>query len=349
MNKLETYLNKKSKESGDLDFPGFKLHVHSKGKLVANLSVGTTYKYYDIASLTKIVFTTSVIMGLVEHKKISLKSKVQKILPWYKFANVSVGDLLNHSAGNEWWSPFYKSIDLCLSPEQKFQQMQRFCREAPLSKGDKAVYSDIDFYLLGAIIESVTEKPLLTVWKTYKEEFFKKSHLHFNYGNSPTFKKSDYAPTEKCLWRKKIVQGEVHDENAWAMGGVAPQAGLFGRIEDLSEWGLILREAFRNKKSLASPVIVKSFCKRSMSSSKGDWGYGFMKPSAKGSSAGELFSKDSVGHTGFTGTSLWFDSSRDLLVCILSNRVHLTRKNKGFVRLRPKLHDWTVQYLEGNI
>ena len=84
-----------------------------------------------------------------------------------------------------------------------------------------------------------------------------------------------------------------------------------------------------------------------MPRSCGDWAYGFMVPALKGSSAGEHFSKKSFGHTGFTGTSLWFDPERDLLLCLLSNRVHPSRSNQGFIRLRPKLHDWSVEYLEG--
>ena len=83
-----------------------------------------------------------------------------------------------------------------------------------------------------------------------------------------------------------------------------------------------------------------------MPAKRGDWGYGFMIPSLQGSSAGSLFSKKSFGHTGFTGTSLWFDPGRDLLVCLVSNRVHPTRKNRGFVSLRPLLHDWIVEFVE---
>ena len=85
---------------------------------------------------------------------------------------------------------------------------------------------------------------------------------------------------------------------------------------------------------------------RSLAKGKGDWGYGFMIPSEQGSSAGELFAKNSFGHTGFTGTSFWYDHQRDLFVGILSNRVHPSRKNKGFVRLRPQIHDWIVQKTE---
>ncbi|MCJ8277268.1 MAG: serine hydrolase [Bdellovibrionales bacterium] len=346
MKGLNKYLIDYSQKSGHLDFPGFRLQAFLNGQRIANIQVGQTYLYYDLASLTKILFTTSLFVDLVSEKKLSLATKVNQILPWYQYDHVKVGNLLNHSAGNTWWMPFYKKINLDFDPEQKFLQFQRLCRQAPITRNQKAVYSDIDFYLLGAIMEKVSEKPLIALWDDYKEKYLPKSRLHFNYKNKSLYKKESYAPTEKCSWRRKIMQGEVHDENAWAMGGVAPQAGLFGRIEDLSEWGLLMRQSYLGKKGFLNPEAFKKFSQRSLPSQRGDWAYGFMMPSQGGSSAGDYFSKKSVGHTGFTGISLWFDPVRDLLVTLVSNRVHPKRSQKGFVRLRPQLHNQIVEFIE---
>jgi CubicO group peptidase (beta-lactamase class C family) len=171
--------------------------------------------------------------------------------------------------------------------------------------------------------------------------------VDFHRGNRPLFPRKLYAPTEKDEWRKKTLQGEAHDENTWSLGGVAPHAGLFGPIEELSRWGLLLRRAMRGEKSNAfpSPQTVAKFTKRAIPKARGDWALGFMMPTKGSASCGPLFSPKSVGHTGFTGTSLWYDPTQDLLVTILSNRVHPTRENREFLQLRPKIHTWIAEEL----
>lgn len=348
MTRLNSYLKKQSLQSGFMDFPGFWLQAFYKGKKVANLKVGKTYNYYDFASITKVIFTTTYFMKAVTDKKVQLSQKVSSILPWYQHSLVKVADLLNHSAGNEWWMPYYKKIDRTLSLPQAYQQLEKLCQKAPRPHvGKRAVYSDLDFYLLGSIMQALENKPLQSIWLSLKKELYPKSTLHFNTHNKPYYSRSQYAPTEKCTFRKKQLQGEVHDENAWALGGVAPHAGLFGKISDLSQFGLLMRNFYfaKSQKTL-NPKVVKKFTSRSLSQKKGDWGYGFMLPAKQGSSAGEKMSKKSFGHTGFTGTSLWFDPEMDLLVCILSNRVFPTRKNRGFIKLRPWLHDQIYTYLK---
>ncbi len=348
MNSLEKELRQRALHSGDMDFQGFQMQVVSKGKLIINLKVGKTYPFYDFASLTKILFTVPWFMREYQCNKNILHKAVSEFIPWYPAKTVKVGELLNHSAGNTWWEPFYKKISGSLPPEQAFQQMERLCREAPREKKvARAVYSDIDFYLLGSIMQKVEAKPLQAIWMELKNQFYPCSHLHFNYGNKPLHPRKQYAPTEKCSWRGKVLQGEVHDENCWALGGMAPHAGLFGKIEDLTSYGFFLRQILRSKASVLRTSTLKNFSKRSLPKTKGDWGYGFMLPSQKGSSAGDLLSKNSFGHTGFTGNSFWFDSQRDLFVSLLSNRVHPTRENKGFIRLRPKIHNWIIELTEG--
>jgi CubicO group peptidase (beta-lactamase class C family) len=143
------------------------------------------------------------------------------------------------------------------------------------------------------------------------------------------------------------LQGEVHDENAWALGGVASHSGLFGDVQSVSNWALYLREAVLNGTRQLSPSVARLFSKRSLPKEKGDWAVGFMMPSAEGSSAGHRFSKSSIGHTGFTGTSFWWDPKADILVVLLSNRVYPTRENASFVKLRAVIHDMIYEELLG--
>jgi serine-type D-Ala-D-Ala carboxypeptidase len=348
MNLLESHLRDRVLKTDFFNFQGFKLQAFLKGKKIVDLKIGKTYPFYDIASITKIVFTTTYFMDAIDTKKIKYSDKVSYFLPWFSHSQILWTQLINHSAGNEWWQPFYKDINLKLSCEQKFQQMEKFCQLAPLGDAKKAVYSDLDFYLLGSIMQKIEGKPLIKVWQDLKSKFYSETDFHFNYDNKPLFAKNNYAPTENCPWRNKIIQGTVHDENAWSLGGIAPHAGLFGQIDDLAHFGLKLRQSYLNKKNnFVSHKTLKKFSQRSMPELRGDWALGFMIPSQKGSSAGDKFSRKSFGHTGFTGTSLWYDPQRDLLVCLLSNRVHPTRENQGFIQLRPRLHDWIIEELEG--
>lgn len=347
---LKAWFDEKIDESSLLDFPGFRLQAYQNGQEILNFSKGKVYDFYDLASLTKIIFTTTYFMDAIAQKKLKLFQPVQDFLPWYPHSHVRVSDLLNHSAGHSWWQPFYKKIDLSLSAEQRYQILESLVQKAPRSRSVKATYSDIDFFLLGSLMQVLESRPLSMVWLDVKEKYFSRTNLHFNpLQAKPLFHRLSYAPTEKCSWRKKILQAEVHDENAWALGGVGPHAGLFGSIDDVSDYGLWLRDLQMSRKSkrVIPTAIAKKFTRRSLPTRRGDWGYGFMLPSKKNSSAGHLFSKKSFGHTGFTGVSLWFDPMRDLLVCLISNRIHPSRKQQGFVKLRPLLHDWIVQFIEG--
>jgi serine-type D-Ala-D-Ala carboxypeptidase len=359
MNALEKKLkNLIDKETGgDLPSytPSLDIEVYSKGRKAAKLHMGKPAKYYDLASLTKILFSVSEFIQLVDQRKINLGDGVYQYLPWWPYKHVTIADVLSHSAGLGWWAPFYKlighkkaagKIQPRLKEAQAREVVRKFLSKLKLNKDKKAVYSDLDFLLLGFLIEAVTNKSLLDAWLALNKKLKLKS-LHFNFGNKPKYPRQQYAPTENCPWRKKVLQGEVHDDNTWSWGGVSSHAGLFGRIEDVSKWGLLLRKAYfsKNGSALGSHKTVRLFTKRAIPASRGDWALGLTLPSKKDSTSGKRFSKNSVGHTGFTGTSLWFDPERDLLVVICSNRVHPTRDNTKFRSLRPRIHDFIVQSL----
>ncbi len=317
--------------------PGIVVRVRKKGKLVADVRAGKTYKYYDLASLTKILFTNTTLMWAVESKKIRLNNDLEQLLPWFHHRNISIRQLLTHSAGLTWWKPIYKFTKLHSSVNEKWELLKKILNSEKPRQSKTALYSDLDYFLLAFVLERVFQKPLSEIFLE-TQDHLNLSGLHFNVLNCSVHSKNLYAPTESCPWRKKTLRGEVHDDNTWALGGVSTHAGLFGSMDDVDQWFLTLRNSYLGKGPLAKKT-VQTFWTRALPTSKGDWALGFMMPS-KSSSSGRYFSKKSVGHTGFTGTSFWYDPIQDFAVTILSNRVHPSRDNSTFAKLRPVIHDW---------
>jgi CubicO group peptidase (beta-lactamase class C family) len=242
--------------------------------------------------------------------------------------------------------PFYETVDLSLDWQQRRQWLYTRLQTAPCKRTGKAVYSDLGYMLLGFVLEAWSHRNLLDVWKDMKAGTYPESSLGFHLNNRPAHPVEQYAPTEVCPWRHKRLQGEVHDDNTWSLGGVSTHAGLFGSIDDLAEYGLTLRAQLLGLAGAkVHQATAQLFAHRAVAPEVGDWALGFMMPSPQRASCGRYFSPESIGHTGFTGTSLWYDPVRDLLVTILSNRVFGGRDNKAFLALRPQLHDWVVESL----
>lgn len=359
MNAFEKKLSSRiQSEVADLSeiTPGVVIDVWERGRRRGLVRVGKTYKYYDLASLTKIIFTATAALHYFSDHRRELKRPVREKLDWFVF-DATPFELLSHTAGLEWWLPIYKRVKGRMDPVLRWAQLERELAKLRLreevEKGDevKAVYSDPDMWMIGAFLREAAGFELLDLWDETASRVGVKE-IFFHPGNRPRFKRSLYAPTEKCPWRRKILRAEVHDENCWSLGGVSSHAGLFGTIEGVSQWGLGLRRAWlagasRRSRAgaFADPDLVRYFTARRIPRSVGDWGLGFMKPSRPVASCGRYFSADSFGHTGFTGTSFWYDPKRDLMAVILSNRVHPTRANDKFIGLRRKLHDWIVESL----
>lgn len=341
--------------------PGLKIQAFHKGKKVLDVALGKTYEIYDWASLTKIVFTTSALMSRFDEGSWRLNDPIHKWVPWFPEESTwQVRDLLTHSAGLTWWYPFYKQVtkktDQRTSPEAAWEIFEGILRRRILSdfkkKGPrslkrhalKSVYSDLDFFVLGLTLEAIAGAPLYEIWSELREKM-NLSQTDFHRGNRCPSVHRNVAPTEDCAWRGKVLKGEVHDQNTWALRGVAPHAGLFGPIDDLSRWGLLLRASLKGspRKGFVSEQTARLFTKRALPRTRGDWALGFMMPSKGTASCGPRFSADSVGHTGFTGTSLWYDPRKDLLVTILSNRVHPTVENIEIRNLRPLIHNWIAE------
>lgn len=327
--------------------PGVMVRSYQNGRLICDISVGTTYPYYDFASLTKIIFTMQMVQMAYQDRKIVLENPVQSYLSWFPDGKVLVRDLLTHTSGLAWWKPFYKNIADRDDAHKKEELRNLLMNETVVHDQSKAVYSDLDFFVLLFLLEEVYQKSIAELWQHCREQFYDGTTLNFHLGNRPVYRKELYAPTEECPWRRRLIQGEVHDENAWSFGGLSTHAGLFGSIDDLSWFGLLLRSQLLGiARYQVKQKTAQYFAQRAIALEVGDWSLGYMMPTKGSSSAGQYFSPASIGHTGFTGTSVWYDPKQDLSVMILSNRVLYGRENDRFKKLRPQIHDWLVEGLK---
>ena len=190
--------------------PGVMVQVYQNGRKVCDIGVGETYAYYDLASLTKIVFSTQAMMRAYVEGKWNMQSKVSETLRWFPHDNVSITQLLNHSSGMKWWMPFYKDLDLALSVPERWRSLSEILAKTPLeSSQQKSVYSDLGFLTIAFLLEAFFEKPLIDIWHDLKEQFYPRLSLDFSVGNHPAHPLRFYAPTEKCPWRDRVMQGQV--------------------------------------------------------------------------------------------------------------------------------------------
>jgi CubicO group peptidase (beta-lactamase class C family) len=251
--------------------------------------------------------------------------------------------LLSHSSGFPDTRPFYKIIQKeekkeqgYLGSEQAKERVFDLVHRVPLvyTPGTQQIYSDLGFILLGECIERLTRKTLDSFCKT---EVFEPLGLMDTFflpiqQKKPVLK--NVAATERCPWRGKVLVGEVHDDNAYAMGGVAGHAGLFSTARDIARFALSVLKTWHGNRGFFDPLLIRE-CTQGQ---PGEWGLGWMTRTEP-SSSGRFFSDASVGHLGFTGTSLWVDPLRDLIVVFLTNRVHPSRSNDQIQSFRPCLHD----------
>lgn len=326
--------------------PSLVVTAHYRGKKIIHENYGDEYAFYDWASITKVVFLAGIWIRTMQTHGAELSDPVAAYWPKFKHTNVSLFELFTHTSGLPWWNSYYKQM-LKQPKTKRLENLEKQLLKEKLKKNPTAVYSDVDMLVAGVALLHLHEKSWLELWEEYAADF-PRWQAHYNIVGKAFFAKGQYAPTEKCVWRKKLIQGEVHDPNSWALGGVAPHAGVFGRIEDLDQWMLTLRLVLMGRENTAfgDPKIVEEFLKRQLSRDVGDFGCIFMKPSKPVSSAGSHFSAESFGHLGFTGTSTWYDPKRDLLVSILSNRLMKGPDQKGIRALRPRIHNLIVELLE---
>jgi CubicO group peptidase (beta-lactamase class C family) len=310
-------------------FPGAALVVGYRGTVVLDAATGcldyqpgsakvTGDTIYDLASVSKATSTTSAAMMLAESGKLLLGACVQDYVPEFQGPNkekVLVQHLLTHSSGLPSFLPLYKEV-------HGYDEMLVKVCAAPLEfePGTKVQYSDLGMILLGEIIRRASGRPL---------DQFVVQNLFTPLGMKSTFYRPNksfldrIAPTEDDPWRKRIVRGEVHDENAFAMGGVAGHAGLFSTTHDLAVFAqMLLNGGIYDHRRYFSVETIHRFT----ALQSGDRALGWGKPS-ESDWTGKVLSPQAYKHTGFTGTSIWIDPQKQLFVILLTNRVHPTREN----------------------
>jgi CubicO group peptidase (beta-lactamase class C family) len=290
---------------------------------------------FDLASLTKVLSTTVIAMELVTRRLLAIDTPVRDLLPEWTGADrsqVRVRDLLEHCSG----LPGHRVYFRRLSGRDDYA---RAISSEPLDYAprQRSVYSDLGFILLGFILESVGQRTLDQQFTSWRHAIALEAPL--TYGPPPEWK-ARTAMTERDVWRGRVLQGEVHDENAAALGGAAAHAGLFGTASAVgmaARWWMGLLDG-RDDRATGIPArIAQTFVQRSdVPGSSRALGWDTMLPT---SSCGIRMSARAIGHTGFTGTSLWIDPAPDLYFVLLTNRVHPTRDNEAIQQVRRDFHD----------
>jgi serine-type D-Ala-D-Ala carboxypeptidase len=304
---------------------------------------------YDLASLTKALVTSLLVMGGVERGTIRLDATMAPLLPELTGPDkdlITVRQALAHAGGFVAHRPFHDAVrGQSLAPSAAAARVVALAAAEPLAyqPGSRSLYSDLGFILLGALVERAFAEPLDRLAQRLLFDPLGLAATFFLPGGPAAHTHGHpIAPTERCPVRGRLVQGEVHDLNAWSMGGVAGHAGLFGRAADVARMASALCALWHGADDTRlpfSPEVLRHFW--SPSGVPGStWRLGWDGPAPARSMAGERLDRSAVGHLGFTGCSLWIDPARATFVAVLANRVHPTvRDDPRFRALRPALND----------
>jgi beta-N-acetylhexosaminidase len=342
-------------------FPGAQLLIGSGENLIYFKSFGHfTYdassknvdsnSIFDLASLTKVLATTPSIMVLFEQGKIDLNDKVIKYIP--EFDNngkdiITVKNLLLHNSGLIDWLPFYKT---CKSKEDILKEI--FNIELTYRPESKYLYSDLNFILLGLIIERISGTNLKDFCDS---NIYYKLKLTSTFFQPPEDVISDVLPTEyDNYFRNKLMMGEVHDEAAYISGGVSGHAGLFSNCYDIFKIMKIFfpAENLSGSGTFFRKETIKLFTtKENIENYNNTRALGWdtkPEPNSYPRQCGDLISENCFGHTGFTGTSVWYDIDKKICIILLTNRIYPDRNNNGIKKIRPLVYDEAIKILSNN-
>jgi CubicO group peptidase (beta-lactamase class C family) len=305
---------------------------------------------FDLASLTKPLTTWLWALQALERGLLGLDTRIGDVLTVadQALARCEVNRLLTHTSGLPAHRAYFHGLLPWVRATRDFsgvaETVRRMVRRTPLEQppGEREVYSDVGFLLLENVLETL-DRPLWRTWPTLP--LHGPSALHFRPliplpgGTLPAL--SRVAATERSEVRGGFMRGEVHDENAWTLGGVAGHAGLFGTADDVVAFGRAVLDTWHGRgEPLGIPVarLREAFSPRWLHP-RGTRVLGWDTPSPGTSSAGHRFGKGTVGHLGFTGTSIWIDLDAEVLMVLLTNRVCPSRDDIRIRKLRPILHD----------
>jgi CubicO group peptidase (beta-lactamase class C family) len=350
-------------------FPGAVLLVRFRGHLAYQGAFGcaalipqseptTLETVYDLASLTKPLATTTAVLCLIQDGKLRLEDSLRSYFPELQgkaLGSATVFHLLHHSSGLPGWRPLYEEITVqerqhpgFLGSEAAGKFAVEYIGREPLVYpcGTTSLYSDLGFILLGLMIERVTRFSLARFCRERIYQPLGIQRLMFvptiNNGrggiDGQHMTVGSIASTEDDPWRGRILRGEVHDENAYALGGIAGHAGLFGTGSAVMAVADAWMSGYHGRSRFFYRELVRRFLTRHSQTQGSSWGLGWDTPSSP-SSSGQYLSAQSFGHLGFTGTSLWIDPCVELEVVLLSNRVHPSRQDTRIQQFRPLIHD----------
>jgi CubicO group peptidase (beta-lactamase class C family) len=331
---------------GNRTFPAAVVEVgHARGPIWREAFGRLTYEpdaagatqatLFDLASLTKVLATTAIFMRLVDAGTVTLDDPIGRWLAEWRGKDrdhVTIRDLLAHCSGLSAHLPLYESY----KGRQEFQRV--LCGLAlEYTPRSQSIYSDVGFMLLDFISQDASG---LTLGRQF-EPIARLVAPEFLGFNPPRTWRTHIAPTEVEPWRGRLLVGEVHDPNAWALGGEAGHAGLFGSATAVGAFAqLMLRGLMTGDATLARPGTIQLFARRTeIPDSTRALGWDTMKAT---SSCGTRMHATAIGHTGFTGTSVWIDAERNLYVVLLTNRVYPSAANTAIQAVRPAFHDAVV-------
>jgi CubicO group peptidase (beta-lactamase class C family) len=374
------------KRAAEETAPAIQLVVRQRGRAIFAGAYGwldpATRQYptqltarFDLASVTKL-FVTTAFMRLVEQGAVQLNQAVATVLPAFSgqrpiqpyedplqsgalitvmanptgstidAADVTFRHLLTHSAGLPAWRPLFQQADA----DAARQMVRETFFSAPI--GAQIVYSDIGLILLGMSIEALTGLALDQAVRTLVLAPLGLAQTDYlpleQRGTTPPCDPSTVAPTEFCRWRQRRVVAQVHDENAAQLGGVAGHAGIFSTAGDVARFGQLFLDDGRinSDERLLQAETVQEMRRVQVQSADTQRGLGFLLWSSDPQASSHPFRKSAFGHTGFTGTSLWIDPDRDLVVACLTNEVYHGRKNRGIAALRVAIHQAVVNAVD---
>lgn len=337
-------------------FPGGVLLVKKEDSIVffepygfANIFTGRRVSrdtVFDLASLTKPLATALAAMLLFQRGRLDLDEKLENILPQFKKtgkSGVTVEHLLTHRSGYPAYRPYYKKIrGDCADIRRKFLR-RLLADERLVHPIGKRVYSDLGFMTLAWVLETIAGHRLdcFVTREIYKPLGL--GNIFFSDAGKGVCD-GDFAATEFCPWRNTLTEGVVHDENAYAAGGVEGHAGLFGGALDICGLLTWLESVYYQDCPLGilRRDVVRVFLDRTDGK---DGTLGFDTPSMPHSSSGRFFGEKTVGHLGFTGVSFWMDLQKRITVILLTNRVHPSRLNNKIKEFRPKIHNAVMKRL----
>ena len=306
------------------------------------------YPFFDLASLTKPLVTLLSVLILIDERKLLWTDPADRLLSRFgtwKKKSFTIENLLSHTSGLPAHEKFWREKDFFNKNDKKQILIDKIMSVSSKYRPNAThLYSDLGYIILGYIVEEISG---ITLDKFWNEHIAKKIGVEkeINFPENLNGSEIEYIPTGYCPMNNQFLLGIVHDDNCRMMGGVCGHAGLFGTINGVLKICQEILKLHQGKKSCL-PVKRETLLKATSRKGNSEWTCGFNLPSVKNSSGGRLLSPDSIGHLGFTGTSFWIDTDKDMITVILTNRVYMGEDLSGIRKMRPEIHNFIADIVD---